>query len=113
MSETVAHPKWDDVLDKGGEPPTEAQKVALDAYLKIFTLAPRRDDGTELCPHCYNHASITWGLTNGEANCINCGWPYRVYHRNVGEETDGTRFFSCGLPYHPSCVDSTAERSEK
>jgi hypothetical protein len=110
----VPHPKWGDVYDKGEEPLTDTQKAALDDYLKIFALAPRDDIRGELCPHCFNHAAIEWGLQNGEAFCINCGWPYRVYHRDIGG-TDSIRFLNCGLPYHPSCVasKSTEEVSDE
>lgn len=114
MSERAASPTWSDVWNKNDEPPTSEQKTVLDDYLKIFTLAPRDDTRGKLCPHCNNRTAIEWGLANGEAFCVNCGWPYRVYHRNIGGTGDDALipFLIHGLPYHPSCIESKSTAEE-
>lgn len=43
-------------------------------------------------------AQIEWGMANGEAYCVVCRYPYRVYHRNVGP----IEFMEQALAYHPS-----------
>lgn len=43
------------------------------------------------------HATLEWGIANGEAFCSKCKYPYRVYHRDVGP----IKFLNVGLPYHP------------
>ena len=48
-----------------------------------------------------NKTRLEWGLVNGEAYCINCSWPYRVYHREIPP----INFISLALPYHPNGIE--------
>lgn len=41
---------------------------------------------------------LEWSLAHGEAYCVECGYPFRVYHYNVGS----IERFVLALPYHPS-----------
>lgn len=91
---------------------------AMDAYFREFiqvdfTAEERR------CPCCQssfgknglvgflmsgapNHATLEWGLANGEAFCSHCQYPFRVYHRQVGP----IKFLNVALPYHPDGLES-------
>ena len=93
----------------------EAEDVAtLDKYFAQFIQLEFEEDSERMCPCCQSkfgangiisflmagaegHATLEWGLANGEATCSKCHYPYRVYHRDVGP----IKFLNIGLPYHP------------
>jgi hypothetical protein len=86
---------------------------ALDAYFREF-IQLNFNAEEKRCPCCRSsfgkngligffmsevdgHATLEWGLTNGEAFCSRCRYPFRVYHRDVGP----IKFLNVALPYHP------------
>lgn len=86
---------------------------ALQEYLSHFTIIV--DDQ---CPCCHydflastsqRWTSIEWTLTHGEGVCSTCGYPFRIYHRNVGEIENFTKT----LPYHPSQLTTKRPKKEK
>jgi hypothetical protein len=80
---------------------------ALDEYLAHFTMVI---DGK--CPCCQSsfqtEAGIEWTLTHGEAQCTVCHYPYRVYHRDIGE----IERIVLSLPYHPDQLERKRKRHE-
>lgn len=117
---------WQQVFSvpEGATPPNEDEQRLLNEYLKGFVAAPREGD-KRLCVCCRNQmrgglegallggapgsCTLEWEIGNGEARCSVCGYPYRVYHRNIGDAGDGkgplVEFVQVGLPYHPSVLE--------
>lgn len=111
---------WGDIFTEGEDGLTDNQKAVLNDYLSHFMLRPLGEDGKGLCPCCRERmeggvegailgmaglgVSLDWGIAHGEASCSGCGWPYRVYHYNIGGEGEDVliKRLVLGLPYHPS-----------
>jgi hypothetical protein len=117
--------RWSDVLT--GELSAQEQSI-LDAYFSRFTMSIRDGDPPETrrCPGCRSrvlgglegamlggaegNCTLQWALANGEATCTKCGWPYRVYHREIGGVIE---FLAFSLPYHPEHVELMLEAVEE
>lgn len=100
---------WRSIVESGADQLGDDDTKALDEYFVQFT--PKIDNKCPCCQSSFGdngiasfllagaigHTTLEWGLANGEAFCVTCGWPYRVYHRNVGP----IRQLNYALPYHP------------
>lgn len=104
---------------------SEADNKALTDYFTSFALPPKDENGKVICLGCKrpmlggleaailggapDRTSLEWGIANGEAHCHKCGYPYRVYHRDIGGVGDAAaiKFLSLSLPYHPSSLKET------
>lgn len=90
----------------------------LNEYFKIFA-KPKFLEGENVnwisgsldCINCGRRlngvlGTFQWGITHGEGNCSECGWPGRAIH--YIKDTDGEDFFNRPfdiiLQYHPTCV---------
>jgi hypothetical protein len=83
--------------------PSDEEAATLDGYFQRFTLP------TGACPCCSRPGpTIRWGIAHGEAFCVDCGWPYRVYHYDL--PAIGGKCFDAAMPYHPS--ELTVHRKE-
>ena len=93
---------------------SDAQLAVLDEYFCIFTPAPTDADGREVCV-CCGGRGVEWGLAHGEAFCMHCDWPHRVYHRDIGGKGDDAvvKFLSRALAYHPSGLRPPATEEDK
>lgn len=79
------------------ELPPNIDKETVGAYFEDFL----RND-TE-CPRCAAATRWDWGVIHGEAHCISCGYPGRVWHTFVlsdGTQTSIAHF----LFYHPKML---------
>jgi hypothetical protein len=93
----------------------EDDVTALDFYFQQFIQTDFTENSERKCPCCQSsfgkdglvgwlmagaegHATLEWGLVNGEAVCSRCNYPFRIYHRDVGP----IQFLNIGLPYHPN-----------
>lgn len=70
---------------------TTDDKKVIDDYFQQF-IHPKHG-----CPVCGPGVHIEWLLTHGEAACVTCRYPFRVYHRNVGT----IKHLKYPLAYHP------------
>jgi hypothetical protein len=95
--------------------------ATLNEYFRDFAKPIKRDGGGNIisgatnCLKCKSalegmFGSFRWGLTHGEGECSQCGWPCRAYHRPKDEEGE---IFNSVLPkilqYHPSVVTTKHE----
>lgn len=113
---------WRTMVSSGADELSPEDSVALDEYFKQFIQLEIKEDAERKCPCCQSkfgkngivsflmagadgYATLEWGIANGEAACSKCGYPFRVYHRNVGP----IKFLSVGLPYHPDELEAKAE----
>ena len=112
--------RWNDIFSEGKDGLTTAQAITLDDYFFHFMVTPKDDDGKEVCPCCRERmqggvegtilqmgglgVSLEWGIVHGEAFCSGCGWPYRVYHHDIGGKGEDAliKKLVASLPYHPS-----------
>ena len=107
--------RWSDIFEGGEDELTPAQAVVLDDYLFHFMVGPLDEGDKEVCPCCRERigglcgllgmgVSLEWGIAHGEAFCSGCGWPYRVYHYDIGGKGEDAliKRLVVGLPYHPS-----------
>lgn len=88
------------------KPIADDEVAALSAYFSKF-LEPTgscpccdRRWGQSQIEHIFNRDDITfleWGIARGEAHCISCGYPHRVFHRDVGP----IHAWDYGFAYHP------------
>jgi hypothetical protein len=94
--------------------------AALDSYFREFIQVDFAAEERK-CPCCQSsfgknglvgwlmagapgHATLEWGIANGEAFCSECRYPFRVYHRDVGP----IEFLNVALPYHPDELKAEA-----
>lgn len=114
QSAGLARLDWRTMLTGETEKLTPEDAAAMDEYFKQFVQLDFDKDAKRECPCCHSsfgqdgitgflmsgspgHATLEWGLANGEAFCSRCKYPFRVYHRSVGP----IKFLNIGLPYHP------------
>jgi len=71
-----------------------------DPTAAAYPFLPPQDE----CPNCGSR-DVDWGIVHGQAHCMNCGYPCRVYHyfREPGKDSD-TRVVQV-LWYHPSGLE--------
>ena len=123
---------WRDLfIETPDAPLSEAKRAVLDEYFKQFVATPTNDDGKKVCVCCRcvmrsgidgallggapGSTTLAWSLVHGKAHCRECGWPYIVYHRDIGG-TGGEALIECldiGLAIHPNLMHlDTGEPSE-
>lgn len=105
---------WRTMVSAGADQLSAEDAAALDSYFQQFIQLDFTENTERVCPCCQSkfgsngivsflmagaegHATLEWGIANGEATCSKCRYPYRVYHRDVGP----IKFLNVGLPYHP------------
>lgn len=113
---------WRTMVSSGADQLSPEDIAALDSYFNQFVQVDFAEDAERRCPCCQSsfgknglvgwlmsgapgHATLEWGLVNGEAFCSRCQYPFRVYHREVGP----IKFLSVGLPYHPDELTNAVE----
>ena len=52
-------------------------------YFKKFVARQKDSRGKPICVCCRKEAAIRWTIVHGEAACLSCGWPSRVYHYDL------------------------------
>ncbi len=87
-----------DIFGSGDGDLPEADRKALDEYLRIFTMPVEGK-----CIRCERTlggllGGFTWGIAHGEGTCGECGWPARAYHEPKEGPVESFRLI---LPYHP------------
>ena len=110
----LPHLDWRTLVSSGADQLSAEDSAALDSYFRQFIQTDFTEDSERRCPCCQSsfgknglvgflmagaegHATLEWGMANGEAMCSRCRYPFRVYHRDVGP----IKFLNCALPYHP------------
>lgn len=105
---------WRTMIAAGTDQLSKEDTEAMDAYFAQFIQIDLAEDGERRCPCCGSsfgkngvvgwlmagaegHATLKWGIANGEAHCSKCSYPFRVYHRGVGP----IEFLNVSLAYHP------------
>lgn len=95
---------WADLLKWSRDtPPPEKDAADLTEYFSQFVKSPGRCVCCEqpftagILDFRSDASRLEWGMTNGEAHCDFCRYPYRVLHRNAGPIS----LWAHGLPYHP------------
>ena len=116
----LPHLAWQDILTptEGAAPIADSDAATLADYFGQFAKLTEDDKGRRKCPGCDKPiegglmgailggaphlTTLEWGMANGEAHCAKCGYPFRVYHRNIGGDADPLiEFVQMGLAYHP------------
>lgn len=123
---------WGDLFTERPDAPlSDADRAVLDAYFGKFVATQKDKDGKQVCLCCRRilrsglagallggsrgSTTLEWSLAHGEAHCRECGWPYRVYHRDIGGAGDDAliSFVNVALAVHPSGIQLNVEHEEE
>lgn len=95
---------WRDVLTvkEGDTLPAEDEKALSEYFAHFVKPGPciccnARQGAKDMMDAFLGNAKFRWGIAHGEGNCMDCGWPARAYHRDVGP----IKFVEMILQYHP------------